>query len=528
MSIITIHDTSSNASSLCANKQMMLINKSIIKISIIQNYKSLFNNTLEVLMNRLFLFSILTFCFLTGIINAQENYLRSLKFPSLPGVLHNSHDKFNTLITTAIFLPAQALIDTNTKVTYTYDSKGNELTEVHQAYSGGSWGNVYRNTMTYDNNSNILTALSENWTGGSWVNSFLNTYTYDGSGNPVSAVAQMWMNSAWVNSSRNSFTYDNSHRMLTSMAEYWTSGAWLNSNRDTYTYDVNGNLVSTLSDNWINNAWTTSNKETDTYDNNHNQLTTLNQSWFNNAWVNINRTTSTFDGNHNRLTYIAETYSNSAWVASSRITVTYDANNNLLTQLEETWFNSAWVNRTRNTKTYGSNNNMLTLLAEFWTNNAWVNSSKQLFTYDGNGNPSKLEYFTWVSNNWVYSKGGLDIALNGGKLYLSYYGAIVIFQFGATGINDKIISDNTFNLQQNYPNPFNPSTTINFSITKEENVKLNVYNLLGDKVASIVNENKQAGNYSVLFNASTLSSGIYFYKLEAGQNSRIRKMLLIK
>jgi hypothetical protein len=200
----------------------------------------------------------------------------------------------------------------------------------------------------------------------------------------------------------------------------------------------------------------------------------------------------------------------------------------LLTQIEETWSNGAWINSSRNTKTYGAINNILTQLTEFWTNNAWANNNKQIYTYDANNNASKLEYFSWVSNQWVYSKGTLPLILNSGKLYLSYYGAIVIFQFTATGINDKIISDNTFNLQQNYPNPFNPSTTITYSISKEENVKLNVYNLLGDKVASIVNENKQAGNYSIHFNASTLPSGIYFYKLETGQNSQIKKMMLIK
>ena len=89
-----------------------------------------------------------------------------------------------------------------------------------------------------------------------------------------------------------------------------------------------------------------------------------------------------------------------------------------------------------------------------------------------------------------------------------------------------------FNLSQNYPNPFNPSTTINYSLPKAGNVKLIIYNILGSKVATIVNEYKPAGNYSVQFNASSaaggLASGIYLYRLESGTYCAAKKFILIK
>jgi hypothetical protein len=83
-------------------------------------------------------------------------------------------------------------------------------------------------------------------------------------------------------------------------------------------------------------------------------------------------------------------------------------------------------------------------------------------------------------------------------------------------------------LEQNYPNPFNPSTTISFSIPNEEFVSLKVFNSLGEKVAELVNERKPAGNYSVSFNAIKLASGIYFYKISAGNFLQTRKMILVK
>ncbi len=85
-----------------------------------------------------------------------------------------------------------------------------------------------------------------------------------------------------------------------------------------------------------------------------------------------------------------------------------------------------------------------------------------------------------------------------------------------------------FELSQNYPNPFNPSTTIKFSIPKAANVSLKVYNTLGQEVAQIINGFREAGNYSVNWNASNLASGIYIYRLETNNSTIIKKMTLIK
>lgn len=85
-----------------------------------------------------------------------------------------------------------------------------------------------------------------------------------------------------------------------------------------------------------------------------------------------------------------------------------------------------------------------------------------------------------------------------------------------------------YSLSQNYPNPFNPSTKINFSIPKNELVKIVVYNLLGKEVAILVNEEKAAGQHEVEFSAKNLASGIYFYKLASGEFTEIKKMILIK
>jgi len=85
-----------------------------------------------------------------------------------------------------------------------------------------------------------------------------------------------------------------------------------------------------------------------------------------------------------------------------------------------------------------------------------------------------------------------------------------------------------FELSQNYPNPFNPSTTIKFSLPTTSSVKLSVFNILGEEVQILVNETKEAGIYTINFNASQLNSGIYFYKLVTRNFLRVKKMSLIR
>lgn len=85
-----------------------------------------------------------------------------------------------------------------------------------------------------------------------------------------------------------------------------------------------------------------------------------------------------------------------------------------------------------------------------------------------------------------------------------------------------------FSLEQNYPNPFNPATTIAYSIPKESQVSLKIYDVMGREVAQLISDRQPAGNYNIEFNASALASGTYFYKLTAGDFASVKKMLLLK
>ena len=85
-----------------------------------------------------------------------------------------------------------------------------------------------------------------------------------------------------------------------------------------------------------------------------------------------------------------------------------------------------------------------------------------------------------------------------------------------------------FALEQNYPNPFNPTTTIFYSIPKTSIITLKVYNVLAEEIAVLVNEEKLVGSYEVEFDATSLTSGIYFYQLRGGDFVETKKMMLLK
>jgi len=90
------------------------------------------------------------------------------------------------------------------------------------------------------------------------------------------------------------------------------------------------------------------------------------------------------------------------------------------------------------------------------------------------------------------------------------------------------VKPNEFALHQNYPNPFNPETNIKFVLQKDSNVRLSVFNIRGQEVAVIVDEKKSQGIHQVSFDANSLTSGVYFYRLKTNQGVLTKKMLLLQ
>ena len=186
------------------------------------------------------------------------------------------------------------------------------------------------------------------------------------------------------------------------------------------------------------------------------------------------------------------------------------------------------------------------MLSPLCANTSYVNTSSDL---EGNNNlktASKNGQVTLIAANnsglengeianvrlkKLNSSAASDIStsysLNSGSVKGN--GALSVSNGSITSIeNNNGDLPETYALMQNYPNPFNPSTNISFSLKEGILARLEVYDILGRKVATLLNQFKAAGSYTVSFDASGLANGIYLYKLDAGNFTQTKKMLLMK
>ncbi|MEP7146861.1 MAG: T9SS type A sorting domain-containing protein, partial [bacterium] len=131
---------------------------------------------------------------------------------------------------------------------------------------------------------------------------------------------------------------------------------------------------------------------------------------------------------------------------------------------------------------------------------------------------SNLNVLSMVDNDTHLFAG-----TNGSSVYRRLLSEIII----SVNVISTQVPD-AFGMSQNYPNPFNPVTKFNFQLPGSENVKVTVYDQLGKEAAILVNEKLSAGSYEVEFNAANFTSGVYFYKIDAGNFTNIKKMILLK
>ncbi|MCW9094671.1 MAG: T9SS type A sorting domain-containing protein, partial [Ignavibacteriaceae bacterium] len=160
----------------------------------------------------------------------------------------------------------------------------------------------------------------------------------------------------------------------------------------------------------------------------------------------------------------------------------------------------------------------------------WITGNFGLILRTRDGGLTWQEQFSQVEANSLYSVCFVD-TLNG---WIVGEGGTIIHTTDGGGVVNVKNEDDEFSipkeyfLSQNYPNPFNPSTTIRWQQPETGLVTLKIYDVLGNEIVTLVNEEKSVGIYEINWNANKLSSGIYFYQLKAGSFSQTKKMILLK
>ena len=367
---------------------------------------------------------------------------------------------------------------------------------------------IRQNTIEY----NLSEALTYRWfDAGSistWLEKSLSKFTYDGRYLLIEEIQKYFNGYAWENSELISHFYNSIDSISSSLYQLWSDSVWTNNTLWTYSYNSSNQRVQMLKQVW-GSQWENSYFYENTF-NDSLLITMLEKYWNGMTWVRYILYTYNYDLDRKLINLLLQTYNSSTLQNVSRFSYSYNLQSNMIEELYQHWIDSTWINAWRFLYSYNSNNDIITKLLQVWTDSTWINNKLFTLNYDENDNLSEIIEQHPDGLNW-----GNDYKTN----YV--YTPITALE------NTNLIIEHYY-LSQNYPNPFNPSTKITYSIPERSNVSLKVFDLLGSEVIELVNGEIETGTYDINFNASQLSSGIYFYKLQAGSFVQTRKMILLK
>lgn len=458
-----------------------------------------------------FLVSILLF---TSLLIGQNKHL-----PKIDSTIIYMSDKYKvTLVSdSAIFLTEQLVqhYQTNQYVNYyraqySYNENGNQTEYLSQSWNDTDWVNSYREQSTYNSQGLLATTTFQYYDMG-WQNSSKAERSYNTYGNLSQTLDFYWHDSAWVQNYKTEFTYDSQQRLteqVSSSYYYWqTPPVWIYNYKMTFKY----NAISEVDSDFVffhdGVDWQPNSRTSYTYTASGQQETSYTET-NDSGWIPWSSDSSAFDSNDNLTYNIYKRHNGTSWEDHEMMEFFYQ--NNLITESVYTsWMYDPYqMWKSRDLFNY-NNNNLVTQTYQSWENNQWVNEEQMNMTYDANNNVAFMEIFDWNGASWdPYYK------------YIYSYTTLL-------DVEDKdLVKD--FVLFQNYPNPFNSSTRIIYTIPATTDMKLVLYNLLGERIKVLEQGIKTPGKHEVLLDDNSLSSGVYFYELQTPNRTISKKMILLK
>jgi hypothetical protein len=337
---------------------------------------------------------------------------------------------------------------------------------------------------------------------GSWTKTDSATYIRNANGYVILETDWSWAANAWVYMDKYIFVYDNNNDLLSSLYEVYENSTWQDSTYDTSTYDTTGRSLSDTSFVYVSGQRMNSTRDWSRYNAMGWQLAYTTQEWYNGAWVNSYYDTNAYDNEGHTTFYEYEYWINGELNGGSTSSYGYDLHGNQISFVQTNLSDGEWVNNDSDSFTYDAQSNLLSETASSWSGSAWTEVDGNLDIEVGPGS-----YFYLTGFHFAVSRKTLIV----------------------TGVPVKHGNTPTvYSLKQNYPNPFNPTTNISYDLPKAGMTTLRVYDILGREVTTLVNGMQTPGAKSVSFNASAYPSGVYFYKLNSGSYSDVRKMMLVK
>lgn len=362
-------------------------------------------------------------------------------------------------------------------------------------------GNRIKIKYDYNDDFSLNHYTFANWFNGEWIISDKRTNTYKSNGK-LESVLWEWFNTllqVWLNDAKDEYNYDSISNMDLHLHLDFNGQEFENDFKNEFYYDNANNLVSSVNYDWKDSIWVNRSRSFYTYTPENLNDTTFFQVWVNNQWINYQLNIFKYDEKLNIITNLAKRWGENNWLNYGKGSFEYDANNNCVQEIWEIANNNSWKNWFRIFYEYDENNNLIHLFGEEWENGQWVPEDEPLR---------------------VTNPDGILIRFIAKELFL-YYSL-------PTSVEGEKHIVNEFNLFQNYPNPFNSNTIISYNIPEHSLVTLNIYNLLGEKIRTLIQQEQVPGKYQINFDGNNLPSGIYFYELITYKTKITKKMILLR
>jgi hypothetical protein len=363
-------------------------------------------------------------------------------------------------------------------------------------FVNGDWVNAFRRFYTYNENEDFTSYLYEryNTSTGQLTSKQLWEYEVDENGNILVETFQYLKDGVMTYSYRTQNSYDDKDMQTEELMQVW-EGQWVNSSRNQYTYDEYGNFHTGLYESWEDPDWLPSGRETMTWDEYGNDLTYLWEEYY-------------------------DDWTNSYWYECE-----VDANGNQTSVLHKTWNGEDWENYYLTSRAFNDKNDLLEEINQSWGFGEWENNSKETYEYDENYYLTTISNYEWANGDWAFAESNRiefddkynSFAFSGYQVKINYSELVSVGDI-------EVINTLDF-----YPNPTSGSSTISFDLLQSENVTVSLLDLTGRVVETIIQDKPmEAGMHNIDYNTSNLRSGPYFLRIDNGNMSYTKKIVVLK
>ena len=361
--------------------------------------------------------------------------------------------------------------------------------KVVQVWHDSAWTNKAKAIKDYDENGYLFHKDLYKYRNDEWELKGMASFENNENGDPLIRTKQVYRNSTWINRHRTDFNYNDEGLLLLKLGLKWRHDEWKNKVATTLTYEGDLCVTKTIS------------------------------KWRDSTWVDRVIKELSYNEYGDKDEKVTYKWRDSTWTPRHKMSYGYNSNFDLSEKLFYMWMDSTWVNKARASITYDDNQNLFQILLEKKdSTDAWVNVSLRENAFSDNDELLESVQYKWHDEDWMPRK----------KDEYSYSGERGALSSGLFAVVPKKVE-----LIKTYPNPFNPVTTISYRLLDADHISIDIYDMIGNKVRTVVNQTQDAGIKSYQWNATNdlgqpVSAGMYLYTIKAGDFRQTKKMVLLK